>query len=197
MELLTPTGGVSRRQFLRRSLGGAALLQAGALLPTGCGGYAPRAAGEFKVLNAKTAAIVEALADAMVDDGAGALPVPSRIGIAGRVDVMLAGLHPETLDQSLLLFNVVEHMTFAFGFYGSRFTKLPRAEQRAYLDGWANSSLGFRRMAAQALKMFVYVNYYTLPETFEHIGYDGPWMGRFEIPSFEPPLAKYTEKEPL
>lgn len=191
------SAGVSRRQFLGRTLGGAALLQAGALLPTGCAGYPPRAANEFRVLDAKTAAIVEAVADAMVDDGAGRLPVPSRIGIAGRVDAMLAGLHPETVEQSVLLFNVVEHMTFPFGFYTSRFTKLPRADQRAYLDGWAASRLGFRRMAAQALKMFVYVNYYSLPETFAHIGYDGPWVGRFEIPAFEPPLAKYTEKEPL
>jgi hypothetical protein len=150
------------------------------------------------VLNSKTAAIVEAVADAMVDDGTAALPVPSQLGIAQRVDQMLAGLHPDVAQQSVLLFHVIEHLTFAFGFYGARFTKLSREDQRAYLTGWAESPLGFRKMAAQALKMFVYVNYYSFPETWNHLGYDGPWVGRFEIPYFEPPLAAYAgEKEPL
>lgn len=190
-------GALTRRAFLQGSVSGAALVRAAALLPVSCVGYTPRGQDTYQVLDAKTASIVEAVADAMVDDGTQRLPLPSTAGMAKRVDVMLAGVHPDTARQSLLLFNVIEHFTLPFGFYFKRFTQLSRAEQRAYLDGWASSSLGFRRMAAQALKMFVYVNYYHIPETWPHIGYDGPWVGRFEMPYYEPPLAKYTEKDPL
>ena len=188
---------LTRRAFLGGSLSGAALLRMAALLPVSCTGYTPQATGALSVLDAKTASIVEAVADAMVDDGTGRLPLPSKAGIAKRVDTMLAGLHPESVSQSLLLFNVFEHGTLPFGLYFQRFTKLRREDQVAYLAGWANSRLGFRRMAAQALKMFVYVNYYAIPETWPHLGYDGPWIGRFEMPYYEPPLAKYAEKEPL
>lgn len=189
--------GLSRRKFLRSSLSGTLMLPLAGLLPAGCAGY-PQRSDTLQVLDAKTAAIFDAIADAMVDDGQATLPVPSKLGIAGRLDKMLAGLHPDVAQQSVLLFQAVEHLTFAFGFYGSRFTRLPREAQREYLAGWMNSSLGFRKMAAQALKMFVYVNYYSFPETFAHLGYDGPWVGRFEIPHFEPPLAAYNgDKEPL
>ena len=188
---------LSRRRLLQGSLGGAAFLQLGALLPTACASYPPRNDGAFTALDAKTAAIVEAVADALVDDGTGKLPIPSKLGIARRVDRMVAGLHPDVRTQTLLMFNVIEHFPLVFGFYTARFTKLPRADQKAYLEGWESSGLGFRRMIAQALKMFVYVNYYAAPETWEMLGYDGPWVGRFDIPPTEPPLAKYTEKEPL
>jgi hypothetical protein len=190
-------GALTRRAFMQGTVSGTLLTGVAALLPVACSAYAPAAPETFTVLDAKTAAIVEAIADAMIDDGTGRLPVPSKAGIAKRVDVMLAGLHEDTVRQSLLLFNVVEHATLPFGLYFNRFTKLSRAEQQAYLAGWAGSSLGFRRMAAQALKMFVYVNYYGIPGTWAHLGYDGPWIGRFEMPYYEPPLAKYTAKEPL
>lgn len=186
----------TRRQFLKSSLGGSAMLVAGALLPTGCASY-PARSGHLEALDAKTAAVFDAIADALVDDGTGRLPVPSQLGIAARADKMIAGLHPDVRKQTLLLFNVIEHLTLPFGLQMRRFTRLDRAAQRKYLEGWASSRLGFRRMAFQALKTFVYVNYYTFPETWSVLGYDGPWVGRFEVPPFEPPLAKYTTKEPL
>lgn len=172
---------------------GAAVLRFGLVLPSGCASYAPRKEA-FQALDAKTAAIVDALADAMVDAG---LPLPSSLGIAGRIDGMVAALHPDIKLQTMLLFNVFEHFPLVFEGTFKRFTHMDAAARRAYLHGWASSRLEFRRMAFQALKMFVYVNYYSFTETWVALGYDGPWVGRFEIPAYEPPLAKYTDKEPL
>ncbi len=186
----------SRREFLRRSFGGSLLLAAGGLLPAGCGGYPNREGETLQVLDVKSARIVDAIADAMILETENApLPRPSRLGIAARVDGMLAGIHPAIQDQTVLLFRVFEHATLPFGLRASRFTKLPHAEQRAYLLGWADSRLEFRRMAFQALKMFVYATYYTFDETWAHVGYDGPWVGRFEIPPFAPPLDGSTDHE--
>ena len=186
----------SRRNFLKGAFGGSFLLGVGALLPTGC--YAYPAVGEttYTSLDAKTAAIVNAIADTIVADGSGKLPVPSTLGIAKRIDAMVSGLHPDVRQQTLMLFQLMEHTPVLFGHFG-RFTKLPPAEQKASLAGWENSSIGLRKMAFQALKMFVYVNYYSYTETWDVLGYDGPWFGRFDIPHYEPPLAKYTEKDPL
>ena len=188
---------LTRRSLFQASLGTTALLRAAAILPAGVVGYPERTA-ELKVLDAKTAAVVEAVADALVDDGTPSMPVPSQNGIAERIDGFLAGLHPDVQTQTKLLFTLLEHAPLVFGFFTSRFTRMKRNEQKAYLDGWSDSRFETRRMIGQAFKMFVYVNFYTLPATWSVLGYDGPWVGRFEMPHFEPPLAAYSgPKEPL
>jgi hypothetical protein len=188
---------VTRRDFLRTSVSGAVILGIAPLFVSGCAGYAKREGAAFKVLDDKAAAIVDAIADAMIDPDASDMPRPSALGVAQRVDAMLAGLHPAVQKETVLLFNVVEHATFPFGGYTRRFTKLDAAEQRAYIASWADSSLDFRRMAFTALKMFIFLNYYSYDETWTALKYDGPWVGRFELPPFELPLAKTGDEESL
>ncbi|HEY8377155.1 MAG TPA: GMC family oxidoreductase N-terminal domain-containing protein, partial [Nannocystis sp.] len=63
-----------------------------------------------------------------------------------------------------------------------RFTSLSPAEREAYLASWARSRLAPRRQGAAVLRALASLAYYGRDAAWPDVGYDGPWLGRVEVP---------------
>jgi hypothetical protein len=166
---------VSRRGFLARSVGVSALLALGACAPKRDEVYRKLLQGipPPSTLPAREYAILRAVARRLVPDGPEA-PGADGLGAAVRVDRELA-FHPPRLRNDLRdALRLTEWWPLSTRL--ARFTRLDPAEQDAELAAMATSRFAVRRSAFQGLKLVVVFFTYTRPETWPHIGYQGPWV---------------------
>ena len=160
--------GPSRRRFIQGGLlfGAAAfgLWHAWGRRPIGApvdgaGGLKP---GQFRTLEA---AFVEFLEDAD----------------AGRSAALeLDGLLATDADQAAQLGLALSLLEFAPGgaLRGRRFSRMTPAQRVDVLRAWQTSGLGIRRMVHQALRQAARFIYFSRPEQWAAMGYDGPWVAR-------------------
>jgi Gluconate 2-dehydrogenase subunit 3 len=184
---------LTRRRLLATGLGGALLLAFGAVLPTGCERYASTSRA-LRFLSRKEYAVVTQAAVRILG-----LPEATRESIGYFIDDLLADLPPTSQGQARLMLRVVEHGTHLFDLRVMRFTRLSPRDQDAYLEGWMRSTLGARRVIFRALKTLAALGWYAQTESWEAIGYDGPWLGRVdarsELAHEEPvPLARVRRR---
>lgn len=155
------------------------------MLPQGCASYTPYLregdVAKLKFLSVKDFAILLAAADAFLPAGK---PYPSHrdLGTAMKVDTEFAQWEPVRSNEVPILLRLIEHGTILFGYSTTRFTKLPLLRQREYLSQWGESGIALRRTGFISLKGLLAFYYYSDPQVWDAIGYDGPWMGRIEIP---------------
>ena len=163
----------SRRQFLKRGLiGGGVLVLAGTLpfaFRTTAIGRRPRR--ELRLLSLEEYAVLSAACARLVPgDGAGPTwPTAEAVDCAGKIDALLATLHPDVGGD------------FESGFLGTfiaasprPFTRATPAEQDARLEAWRRSRFTMLRSGYQALKRLTDAAYYSSPEVFARVGYPGP-----------------------
>lgn len=170
---------MERRRFLKGSVGGLALLGLGTVLPAGCRSY-PKPAVSLRFLNPREYAIMNALADRLVDGRGSVGPGAERIDVAARVDALVADWDADAQGQLRIMLRVFEHGTYLFDLQRKRFTRLKAKQQDEYVAGWMNSTLGARRIAFRALKALAAAGFYQDPRTWAPLGYDGPWLGRID-----------------
>ncbi len=91
-----------------------------------------------------------------------------------------------------LLLKVVEWGPLPLAGIWGRFSGLDRGRQVQYLAGWHDHWLPQIRTAARALKLIFAPLYFSDPATWTAIGYDGPWIGRIDVPYFE--LAPHMDE---
>jgi hypothetical protein len=171
---------LDRRRFLRRGLFGGALLLCAGSLPfvfrTTRRGSAPRA--PLKLLSADEYAVFAAVAARIVPgDGADARwPRAETLDCAGKVDALMATVHPDVGTDFRRLLHLVESGFAGLLVAGSPrpFTRAAPAEQDARLEAWRRSRLAVLRSGYQALKRLAHAAYYSSPEIYEAIGYPGP-----------------------
>lgn len=168
MELLD----IHRRDFLKSATLSVLSLSALALLPSGCAQY-PEVEKPLALLSPKEYAILNALAKRILS-----LDKNDSVDVAFSVDQYLATLPKVYQSQFKGLLLLFEHTPFLFEFQWSRFTNLPPEAQDRFIRGWAESSIGWRRSAFQAVKRFCTQRYYMDERTWKRIGYDGPWVRR-------------------
>ena len=172
--------GFDRRRFLKRGLFGGALLVLGGSLPfvfrTTRRGQPPR--GPLRLLSADEYAVLAAVAARIVPgDGADARwPRAEALDCAGKVDALMATVHPEVGTDFRRLLRLCES-----GFVGAftagsprPFTRASAGEQDARLEAWRRSRLAILRSGYQALKRLADAVYYSSPEIYPLIGYPGP-----------------------
>ncbi len=174
-----PANPLTRRGFLRSSVGGGAAVALASLLPAGCARTYPQARNDnadLKALTPKEYAIARAAAEALL------VGVPlSATTIAKRIDQELAWVgEPIRTDMKTVLM-LTEHLTPLAG-RTKRFTELEPQQRLAYLLTWRDSSLQLRRAAYQALKGFVYYFAYIDDATRGITGFAGPWPERAKLP---------------
>ncbi len=169
--------GVSRRGFLKGTLGGTLALGAASFLPSGCARY-PDAPTGLVVFNAKEYAIVNAAARIYV----GADVAREGIDVARFFDHLARNFAPWILVQIKQGLAVFEHGPLLFNFSLKTFTKMDEEAQKAYVDGWWNSSLVFRRGLNLAIRNICLSGYYLQASSWPAIGYKGPWIGRVNVP---------------
>lgn len=68
-----------------------------------------------------------------------------------------------------------------------RFSDLDPRRREAWLRSWADSAVPLRRQAAAALKALGALAFYAREEAWEAVGYDGPWLGRVQVPVHDAP----------
>ena len=172
--------GFDRRRFLKRGLFGGALLVLGGALPfvfrTTRRGSAPR--GPLRLLSADEYAVLAAVAARIVPgDGADARwPRAEALDCAGKVDALMATLHPDVGHDFRRLLRLCESGLVGTLTAGSPrpFTRASAPEQDARLEAWRRSRLAILRSGYQALKRLCDAVYYSSPEIYPLIGYPGP-----------------------
>ncbi len=83
-----------------------------------------------------------------------------------------------------------------------RFSGLDPVRREAWLRSWAESAIPLRRQGAAALKALGALAFYGREEAWPDVGYDGPWLGRVDVPVHDapdlraPPPARGRRPEP-
>jgi hypothetical protein len=171
---------LDRRTLLKRGLLGGGILLVGGALPfvlrSTAIGRPPRR--ELQLLSREEHAVLAAVAARIVPgDGAGPQwPKAEDLDCAGKIDALLAGVHPDVGSDFRRLLRLCES-----GFAGALlagsprpFTRASAAEQDARLEAWRRSRLAILRSGYQALKRLALATYYSSPEVYALIGYPGP-----------------------
>ena len=170
----------SRRKFLKRGLVGGGLLALAGTLPfafrTTALGRQPRRA--LRLLTLEEYAVLAAAAARIVpgDGAAPKWPTAEAVDCAGKIDALMATVHPDVGNDFRRLLRLFES-----GFLGTfiaasprPFTRAAPAEQDARLEGWRRSRLAVLRSGYQALKRLAHAAYYSSPEVYPLVGYPGP-----------------------
>lgn len=171
---------LSRRAFLKRSLGATAGLLAGSLPLAGCAAPAyDHAPADLKLFTKKEWTVLDA-AMRRLAPGAPNRPGAGELGTATFADQLFAGANPRLKADLSRLLGAWEDYTFLAGRFGP-FTAMAPAEQDAYFANWLESGLGMKRQAAVGLNRLAAMLYYMDPRAWPAIGYPGPWVGRLDV----------------
>ena len=167
---------LSRRRFVRVSLGVGVTLGAAAGGLVSLRGCAPDVTG-LRCLSPHAYRTLDALATALFPAG-GAIPQgAASMDLARAFDGFLADEpehHRRDLSRALLL------LEYGPVFYDRRlttFSHLREDERLAHFEAWAASDSLLRRQVATAFRKFLSVVFYDRPEIWPSLGYEGPMFG--------------------
>ncbi|MFN8672230.1 MAG: hypothetical protein U0457_09155 [Candidatus Sericytochromatia bacterium] len=164
----------SRRTFLKKSFLGVILLNIAPFFISGCSGY-PKSTNRLKVFNNKEEIIMTHIAETFVAPTETGLPSPEKLNLVKEIDEYISTVSDESKNQLKTLLNVFEDYSFFFNGSFKKFTAMNLDEKNKYIESWEKSTIEFRQMAYRALKMCIMMIYYTKDETWEKIGYTGPY----------------------
>src|SRR5712691_7835883 len=182
----------TRRGFLTKTLGGAALLAAAGMVPVALRKtQLRRPVKELRFFTAAEYSVFAAVADRVLAragiadvspelagmlQGRPAAPSPAEVDVAGKADAFLAPLDAASAKDLKQLLALFDNALFSLltGGPPRPFTRMDPAEQDAHLERWATSRMAVRRTGFQALKRLSAAVYYGSPETYASVGYPGP-----------------------
>src|SRR6266852_5133551 len=183
----------TRRGFLKKTLGGAALLAAAGAVPLALrktqlrvprqplrfftpAEYSVFAAVAERVLARGAADVPQDLAGVLRARPGAPAPAPADLDVAGKADAFLAPLDAASAKDLKQLLALFDNALFSFATGGPPrpFTRMSAAEQDAHLERWATSRMAVRRTGFQALKRLSAAVYYGAPATYASVGYPGP-----------------------
>ena len=103
-------------------------------------------------------------------------PSTDALDCAGKVDALVARLHPRAGREFRQLLHVFENaLTGMVAIARPRtFTRSTPAEQDARLEAWRHSRVALFRSGYQAMKRLAHATYYSSPEVYALLGYPGP-----------------------
>ncbi|MEO5767464.1 MAG: gluconate 2-dehydrogenase subunit 3 family protein [Polyangia bacterium] len=171
---------LSRRSLLKKGFAGGAILLLGGSLATflrgGGRGRNPRQ--PLRLLTAKEYGIFAAVAARVCPRQPEAVgwPSPDNLDCAGKVDQLLAELHPQVGTEFRRLLHVFENGLnglFSVGQPGT-FTAASPEDQDRRLEAWRHSRVALFRSGYQAMKRLAVATYYSSPETYALVSYPGP-----------------------
>lgn len=154
----------------RRQLMGGGLLLAGGFVLGHAIGHRPLAPVDSFLGSARhtLAAAFEAL-----------LPSPERAeALAADVDAFLGAGDPVLSGQLRLALHVLEHLGGTGLFRFERFSRLSVERRAEVLEDWRSSRVGPKRQIGDAVRRVVLFTWYSHPDSWAAIGYDGPWVGK-------------------
>ncbi len=168
-----------RRRFLRRGLLGGGLLVAAGVAPFAFRSTRlrpPRA--PLRLLSPQEYSVLAAAVGRIVPgDGAGPRwPTADALDCAGKIDALMARVHPDVGNDFRRLLRLLESSAFGALQAGTPrpFTRSTPPEQDARLEAWRTSRLELLRSGYQAVKRLAHATYYATPDTYALVGYPGP-----------------------
>ena len=175
--LLAPA--TTRRGFLRLAGTTAAFSALAQLrvLPTTAAGLATGAVGKRFFDDAETEILTQLMAR-MTDTGLAEAPRVRDTRAVATVDSVCRGLDPAVSGVLPLALRLFEWGPLLFDLRLARFTQLPAAEQDASLRSWMTSRLALRRTAFLGVRNLCFMGWYSQPEVWPLIGYQGPLLRR-------------------
>ena len=168
----------TRRGFLKKSLGGAALLAAAGAVPLALRKTKLRETPKgLRFFTPAEYSIWAAVADRILaEEQPSEAPSPSQIDVAAKADAFLAPLPQndrKDLKQLLALFDNALFSALQGG-PPRPFTQMSPADQDAHLRRWQSSRLALQRTGYQAMKRLCCALYFSDPKTYASVGYPGP-----------------------
>jgi hypothetical protein len=181
----------TRRHFLKKTLGGTALLAAAGAVPLALRKTQLRPARKpLRFFSAAEYSVFAAVAERVLARGPSDIPrelenvlrsrppapAPAEVDVAGKADAFLAPLDAASAKELKQLLALFDNALFSVltGGPPRPFTRMSAVEQDAHLDRWATSRMAVRRTGFQALKRLSAAVYYGSPETYASVGYPGP-----------------------
>jgi len=168
----------TRRGFLRLAGATAAFSALAQLrvLPAAAA-CAPQQAGDRFFDDAETEILTQ-LMQRMVETGLPEAPRVRDTRAVATVDAVCRGLDPAVSGLLPLALRLVDWGPLLFELRPARFTSLPPEEQDASLRSWMSSRLQLRRTAFLGLRNLCFLGWYSQPESWSLIGYQGPLLRR-------------------
>ena len=165
--------------MLKTGVVGAAVLGVGGpLLLLSRSGRTPRAPrGPLHALTPYEHEIFASAAARLVPgDGAPDWPSAEALDVAGKLDGLVARLHPRAVKEFRQLLHVFESALTGVVSIGSpqTFTRSSPADQDRRLQAWRHSRVAVLRSGYQAMKRLAHAIYFACPETYARVGYPGP-----------------------
>jgi hypothetical protein len=175
----SPTDGLlSRRGLLKTGVVGAAILAvAGPLALLSRAGRSPRQPRRtLHALSLYEHEIFAAAAARLVSGDARDWPSADDLDVAGKLDGLIARLHPRATKDLRRVLHVFESALTGVVTIGSArtFTTSSPADQDSRLQAWRHSRVALFRSGYQAMKRLSHAIYYSSPEVYPHVGYPGP-----------------------
>jgi hypothetical protein len=175
----SPTDGLlSRRGLLKTGVVGAAILAvAGPLALLSRAGRSPRRPRRALVgLSLYEHEIFAAAAARLVAGDATDWPSTDDLDVAGKLDGLIARLHPRAARDFRRVLHVFESALTGLVATGSprTFTTSSPVDQDSRLQAWRHSRVALFRSGYQAMKRLSHAIYYSAPEVYPHVGYPGP-----------------------
>jgi hypothetical protein len=166
---------VTRRQFIKVGIAGAAVLAAARLLDS------PRAApaAAYRVLDELQARMIAVLVPVIL---AGSLPVEEAARAKATREVVesfdraMSGLAPAVQDEIMQLFSFITFAPTRIAFAGlwAPLEDSSPEEIKAFLSRWRVSRFELQRVSYQALTQLIQASWYDNPEAWAAIHYPGP-----------------------
>jgi len=175
--LLAPA--TTRRGFLRLAGAAAAfgaLAQLRTLPAAAACAATPDAGGRF--FDAAETEILTQLMERITDTGLANAPRVRDTHAVATVDTLCRGLDPEISGVLPIALRLFEWGPLLFEGRLARFGSLAPAEQDASLAGWMQSRFELRRMAFLGVRNLCFMGWYSQPEVWPLIGYQGPLLRR-------------------
>jgi hypothetical protein len=190
--------GISRRSALQAGLAGLAVFGVGA------GGLAvwptteADAPADLLVLSPRTWSVLSALAEAVCPSGGG-WPTAAAIGVASKIDKLMAGMDKDDADQLVLALLLIDNALagLALDRRIGTFSGADLADRRRALQAWRESALPVRRTAFKALRGLCASAYFADPRTEAMVGYPGaPNFGQADAPAIQAPQSAEAPQSP-
>lgn len=169
-------GSISRRQLIKFGLFGGAVLATAGGINSLAGAFRSTPAAGFQQLREADLPMLRSIIPVILDGALTTAPTAAVDAILRGLDNSLHHLSPSMRKQSLQLFDLLSMDITrgpATGVWGS-WESASRQDIEAFLQRWENSRLALLRQGQAALKQLVLLVWYSLPESWAHIGYPGP-----------------------
>jgi hypothetical protein len=162
----------TRRGFLRLAGATAAFASLAEIRALPAAAAAPSPGERF--FDPRETEILTRIAERVCDTGEPGAPSPAAT--VATVDAFCRSLDPALSSQLPLALRLFEWAPLVFDWTLTPFTRLGDAERDASLRGWMTSRFAIRRQAFLAVRNLCLLGFYSQPEAWRLVGYQGPLL---------------------